>query len=69
MIFMPKDKEWLRSGVLDGEQQKGQIWQATTFIPSKKLDNLIAIVDFNGQQIDSLIEVVLNNHDLRAKNE
>lgn len=53
----------------DGEQQEGQIWEAAAFIPHHKLDNLIAIIDFNGQQIDGPTEVVLNNRDLGAKYE
>lgn len=53
----------------DGEQQEGQVWEAAAFIPHHKLDNLIAIVDFNGQQIDGPTEVVLNNRDLGAKYE
>ncbi|QDK79883.1 transketolase [Spirosoma sp. KCTC 42546] len=53
----------------DGEQQEGQIWEAATFIPHKKLDNLIAIIDYNGQQIDGPTDVVLNNLDLGAKYE
>lgn len=53
----------------DGEQQEGQIWEAAAFIPHRKLDNLIAIVDFNGQQIDGPTDKVLNNRDLGAKYE
>jgi transketolase len=51
----------------DGEQQEGQVWEAAAFIPHQKLDNLIAIIDFNGQQIDGPTNVVLNNRDLGAK--
>jgi transketolase len=53
----------------DGEQQEGQVWEAAAFIPHKRLDNLIAIIDFNGQQIDGPTNVVLNNRDLGAKYE
>jgi transketolase len=53
----------------DGEQQEGQIWEAAAFIPHRQLDNLIAIVDFNGQQIDGPTDVVLNNRDLGKKYE
>ena len=53
----------------DGEQQEGQIWEAAAFIPHRKLDNLIAIIDFNGQQIDGPTDVVLNNRDLGKKYE
>jgi transketolase len=53
----------------DGEQQEGQVWEAAAFVPHKKLDNLIAIIDFNGQQIDGPTDVVLNNRDLGVKYE
>ncbi|HEX8461741.1 MAG TPA: thiamine pyrophosphate-dependent enzyme, partial [Segetibacter sp.] len=51
----------------DGEQQEGQIWEAVQFAPHHKLDNLVAIVDWNGQQIDGPTEKVMNNLDLKAK--
>ena len=51
----------------DGEQQEGQVWEAAMFAPHHKLDNLIAIIDFNGQQIDGPTEKVMNNLDLGIK--
>ena len=36
----------------DGEQQEGQVWEASMFAAHNKLDNLIATIDYNGQQID-----------------
>ena len=51
----------------DGEQQEGQVWEAAMFAPHHKLDNLIAIIDFNGQQIDGPTEKVMNNLDLGVK--
>ena len=51
----------------DGEQQEGQIWEAAQFAPHKKVDNLIAIIDLNGQQIDGSTEEVMSNRDLKAK--
>ena len=36
----------------DGECQEGQVWEAATFAAHQKLDNLVAIVDANGLQID-----------------
>ncbi|MGA0555686.1 transketolase [Larkinella sp. VNQ87] len=51
----------------DGEQQEGQVWEAAMFAPHNKLDNLIAIIDFNGQQIDGPTTKVLDNLDLGAK--
>jgi len=51
----------------DGEQQEGQVWEAATFAPHHRLDNLVAIIDFNGQQIDGPTEKVMNNRDLGKK--
>ena len=36
----------------DGELQEGQNWEAIMFAPNHNVDNLIATVDWNGQQID-----------------
>lgn len=36
----------------DGEQQEGSTWEAAMSAPKWKLDNLIAIVDKNGNQIN-----------------
>uniref|UniRef100_UPI00286DFE9F transketolase n=1 Tax=Flavobacterium sp. TaxID=239 RepID=UPI00286DFE9F len=36
----------------DGELQEGQNWEAIMFASAKKIDNYIATIDFNGQQID-----------------
>jgi transketolase len=51
----------------DGEQQEGQVWEAAMFAPHNKVDNLIAFIDDNGQQIDGPTTKVLNNLDLGAK--
>lgn len=51
----------------DGEQQEGQVWEAAQFAPHHKVDNLIAFIDLNGQQIDGSTEEVMNNLDLKAK--
>lgn len=51
----------------DGELQEGQVWEAAMFAPHNKVDNLIAIVDYNGQQIDGSTEHVLSLGDLGAK--
>jgi transketolase len=53
----------------DGEQQEGQIWEGVQFAAHHKLDNLIAIIDWNGQQIDGPTEKVMSNKDLTAKYE
>jgi transketolase len=51
----------------DGELQEGQIWEAAMYAPYHKVDNLIATVDVNGQQIDGSTEEVLSLGNLRAK--
>lgn len=51
----------------DGEQQEGQVWEAAMFAGSKKVDNLIATIDFNGQQIDGPTLEVNDLGDLGAK--
>ncbi|HEY1112103.1 MAG TPA: transketolase [Chitinophagaceae bacterium] len=51
----------------DGELQEGQIWEGALFAPAKKVDNLIATIDVNGQQIDGSTEQVLSLGNLRAK--
>ncbi|AWW32476.1 transketolase [Echinicola strongylocentroti] len=51
----------------DGEQQEGQIWEAAMYAPHHKVDNLIATIDFNGQQIDGPTDAVMNLNDLKAK--
>ncbi len=51
----------------DGELQEGQIWEAAMYAGAKKVDNLIATVDANGQQIDGSTDEVLPMGDLGAK--
>lgn len=53
----------------DGEQQEGQVWEGAQFTPHFKLDNLVAIIDWNKQQIDGSTDQVMNNLDLGAKYE
>lgn len=42
----------------DGEIEEGQVWEAAMFAAHKKLDNLVAIVDSNGLQIDGTVAEV-----------
>ena len=51
----------------DGEQQEGQIWEAATFAAHHNLDNLIATIDYNGQQIDGPVDEVMSLKNLKAK--
>lgn len=50
----------------DGEQQEGQIWEAAMYAVHNKVDNLIATIDVNGQQIDGPVSKILSL-DLKAK--
>nr|WP_245402617.1 transketolase [Pontibacter sp. E15-1] len=62
-----KDKSLVYVLMGDGELEEGQVWEATLYAPHNKVDNLIATVDRNGQQIDGSTEEVLSLGDLRAK--
>ncbi len=42
----------------DGESEEGQVWEAAMFAGNRKLDNLCAIVDYNGLQIDGTLSEV-----------
>lgn len=51
----------------DGEIEEGQVWEAAMYAAHHKIDNLIATIDVNGQQIDGPTEEVMSLGDLRAK--
>ena len=51
----------------DGELDEGQNWEAILFAAHKKVDNLIAAIDWNGQQIDGPTAKVMNLGDLAGK--
>ncbi len=51
----------------DGELQEGQIWEAAMFAGAKHVDNLIATIDYNNQQIDATVDEVMSLGDLKAK--
>ena len=44
----------------DGESEEGQVWEAAMFAAHYKLDNLCAVVDWNGLQIDGPVAEVMN---------
>lgn len=44
----------------DGESEEGQIWEAAMFAAHYKLDNLCAVIDLNGLQIDGPVTEVMN---------
>ncbi len=51
----------------DGEMQEGQNWEAIMYAAAKKIDNIIATIDLNGQQIDGSTKDVLDIGDLGSK--
>jgi transketolase len=51
----------------DGELDEGQNWEAIMFAAHHKIDNLIATIDVNGQQIDGPTEQVMNVESLNEK--
>ncbi len=51
----------------DGELQEGQAWEAIMYAAGKKVDNLIATVDYNGQQIDGSTDDVMPLGNLKEK--
>ena len=51
----------------DGELEEGQVWEAAMYAAHCKLDNLIATVDYNGQQIDGPTDEVMSLGNLKAK--
>ncbi len=51
----------------DGELDEGQNWEAIMFAAHHKVDNLIATIDWNGQQIDGPTDKVMALGNLAAK--
>ena len=51
----------------DGEIEEGQVWEAAMFAAHRKLDNLIAIVDNNGLQIDGKVSDVCSPYPITDK--
>lgn len=51
----------------DGEQDEGQIWEACAAAAHFRLDNLVAVIDCNGFQVDGPTRIVMNMEPLAAK--
>ena len=51
----------------DGEIQEGQVWEAIMTAAHYKLDNVCAVVDYNGLQIDGNVENVMGIAPLEDK--
>jgi len=64
---LSKDSSFVFCLMGDGEQNEGQVWEAAMYAPHHQVDNLIAFIDVNGQQIDGPTDKVMNNRDLGEK--
>ncbi|SKC85515.1 transketolase [Ohtaekwangia koreensis] len=62
-----KDDRFVYVLMGDGELQEGQVWEAAMYAGHNKVDNLIATIDYNGQQIDGPVDKILSLLNLRAK--
>lgn len=51
----------------DGELEEGQVWEAAMFAAHYKLDNLCAVVDYNGLQIDGCLSDVCSPEPIPQK--
>lgn len=51
----------------DGELQEGQVWEAAMFAAFNKLNNIVAVIDYNGKQIDGPVDSVLSLGNLKSK--
>ncbi len=51
----------------DGEIEEGQVWEAALFAQARNIDNLIAFIDFNGQQIDGTTNEVMKLNNISEK--
>ena len=51
----------------DGEIEEGQVWEAAMFAAHYKLDNLVAVVDNNGLQIDGNVADVNSPYPIDKK--
>src|SRR5215469_10994323 len=51
----------------DGEVQEGQIWESAMFGAFHKVDNIVAIVDYNGIQLDGFVKDIMEIAPLAAK--
>ena len=61
-------KNWRTYVVLgDGESQEGQIWEAAMFGAFHKVDNVVAIVDYNKIQLDGFVKDIMDLEPFVAK--
>lgn len=64
---LDKEQEKVYVMLGDGECEEGQVWEAAMFASHHKTDNIIAMVDWNGQQIDGHVDNVAGLGDLKTK--
>lgn len=62
-----KDKGLVYVLMGDGEQQEGQVWEAAMYAAHHKVDNIIATIDYNGQQIDGPVDQIISLKDIKLK--
>jgi len=62
-----KDNHHIYTLMGDGELQEGQNWEAIMYAGHNGIDNLIATVDFNKQQIDGSTTDIMGFYELRSK--
>ena len=62
-----KDDRYVYVLMGDGEQDEGQVWEAAMYAAHHGVDNIIATIDYNKQQIDGPIHEVMSLGDLKAK--
>ena len=64
---MDNDNNYIYTLIGDGECEEGEIWESAMFAAQHKLSHLIAMIDWNGQQIDGPVSSVMNLGNLEAK--
>ena len=62
-----KDENLVYCLMGDGELQEGQNWEAIMYAAAKNVDNIIATIDLNGQQIDGSTDDVIKLGNVRTK--
>ena len=62
-----KKKKKVFAIVGDGEMQEGQIWEGIMFSAQQKLDNLVAVLDYNKLQSDNFNKNIINIEPLKDK--
>lgn len=70
MAIDAKDKERKHKVYVllgDGECDEGSVWEAFMAAPKFKLDNLVAIIDYNGLQYDGKVNEIMDLGDLENK--